>query len=103
MFDEPREPSLGNSIWSALFDSDWRQRADIDDLTERTESMARQLGQEHGSLEAKVDALERRVAELALVNRTLLAVLLQQGVLREDAFNYQLRTFDLEDGKIDNR
>ena len=104
MFDDVGgKKGEGSSLWSALFDSDWQQRADIDDLSAKTSSISRRLGRDHASLTAEVKALEQRVAELTLFNRTLLAVLLDSGAITEEAFNDQLRAFDLEDGKLDGR
>jgi hypothetical protein len=103
VFDNVGKRSGGRSLWTTLFDSEWQQRADIDDLEARASSMSRRLTTAQGTLEGRVKELEQRVAELALVNRTLLAVLVESGAVTQRLFEDQLLAFDLEDGQADGR
>jgi hypothetical protein len=92
-----------NSFWRVLFDSDWRQRQDLDALSEQADLLSDHLSSRQDSVEDRVRALERRVAELALVSRALLSLLAEGGAIDRATFDARLRAFDLEDGKRDGR
>lgn len=92
-----------DSVWSMLFDNDWRQRANLDALEAQTDTLSQRMASVDASADARIAALERRVAELALVNRTLVDLLVASGVVTSDAFDARLRALDLEDGALDGR
>ncbi|MHC4886947.1 MAG: hypothetical protein ACYTGH_17870, partial [Planctomycetota bacterium] len=72
------------SFFDYVFDSEWRQRSDIEDLKRRARrqqraarSGNRQANAKVASLEARVDELEEQMGALQLLNRALIETLRQ--------------------------
>jgi hypothetical protein len=94
------------SIWKYLFDSDWQQRSDIEDLAERSGHLADTVrGARYSAqqLKEQVRELQNDVAELALFNQTLLRVLVQKGLCTPEEFKELFTQIDLEDGTQDGQ
>ena len=86
-----------------LFDSEWRQRSDIEKLKRRNRITVRSAARERGRGRRRVEKLEEEVAELTLVTSALLAHLRAQAGWDEAAFRERFQTLDLEDGELDGK
>lgn len=91
------------SIFERMFDSDWKQRTDINELESLSTDLIEQLGNEQVDQRKQIRQLQEQVAGLALVQRTILKVLSEKGLITPEEFQEQLKQFDLEDGKLDGR
>ncbi len=91
------------SIFERMFDSDWKQRTDINELESLSKDLLGQLGDEQVDQRKQIRQLREQVAGLALVQRTILKVLSEKGLIAPEEFQEQLKQFDLEDGKLDGR
>jgi len=100
MFEWTR--NQGGGIWSYLLDNEWQQRIDLNALSERTSNLAEEVG-ENQELAKEIAEIEHTVAGLALLNRTLLALLTEKGLLTAEEFQAQLKEIEQEDGVHDGR
>lgn len=91
------------SIWNYVFDSEYRQRSDIESLKASALAMSRRSRRGNRELRERVEALEDEVAELTLLCRTLLSVLRQSGAVDPAAFEATSRQIDAEDGVVDGK
>ena len=98
------------SLWDYLFDSDYRQRADIESLKERSRrqqlaiarSSARKT-ERMSELEGRVEELEEQVGALELMNRALLATLRKSSDFSEEEFCKLVNQIDIEDRALDGK
>lgn len=90
-------------FWSHLFDNDWRQRSDINDLQKRTQRAKTQLFRSQHELRAEVEQLQDQVAGICLFQRTLLSVLTERGLVSPEEFQKKMDQFDAEDGFLDGK
>lgn len=58
---------------------------------------------QNAQLQAKIDDLEDKLLALGLYTRTVLQLLVDQGVVTNEQFQDKLRELDLLDGKLDGR
>ena len=98
------------SFWNYVFDNDYRQRADIESLRDRSRrqqriasTAARRARRQSTELQEQVEELEEQVGSLLLMNRALLAMLRRQPDWSEEAFAKVLHDIDMEDGKLDGK
>lgn len=94
------------SLFDYLFDSEWRQRSDIESLRQeryRSNRLVNRHRRKALELDGRVKELEDDLAELALFNATLLRMLTSKGVCTNDEFAGLLKSVDAEDGRIDGR
>lgn len=91
------------SIWNYVFDNEYRQRSDIEDLKRRSQVTGRSQTRKAKELDRRVDELEEEVGEITLVCRSLLTLLRQSGVVDPTAFEAVMADIDAEDGVIDGR
>jgi len=94
------------SIWDYLFDSDWRQRSDIQALKVRGTQLSGYLQSARYSAEQlgdKIKELQSDIAAIALFNQTLLRMLVQKGICTPEEFNALFTEIDLEYGVQDGR
>lgn len=85
--------------WDFLFDSELRQRRDINAL-ESDNALAMDSIDE---LRNKLDHYRRRMDRMELVCETLVRLLELKGQLTKDEFTLMLQRVDLSDGVEDNR
>ena len=91
------------SFWDYVFDSEFKQRTDINELSDQSDRAARRLRRDTGKLEERIEDLENELASLSLFSRCLLRVLAGKGVCTPEEWQETIRALDLEDGKLDGR
>ncbi|MCY3023192.1 MAG: hypothetical protein NTW87_29800 [Planctomycetota bacterium] len=91
------------SLWDYLFDNEWRQRSDIEELKQRT-ARAR-IAQIHTQSRAqrKQEELEQDIGTLALFCRTTITLMLEKGLVTREEFLARMAQVGASDGKIDGR
>jgi hypothetical protein len=87
------------SLWKYLFDTEWRQREDIELLrasagTSQTEAQ---------KTAKKLDHLQRRVDRAELLLESLYRLVSEKNVVTADEFRLMVARVDLEDGIEDGR
>ncbi|MEZ6189456.1 MAG: hypothetical protein R3F62_31205 [Planctomycetota bacterium] len=93
-------------FWRNLFDNDYRQRIDIDDLGSRLSSERKRSVRQRrkvAGLEQRVEELEGQVGELALICRGLLSYLRQAELIVPEELEQIFEAIDAEDGVLDGR
>ena len=95
-----------SSVLDYMFDNDWIQRADIENL----KSSAQQMQSSEYRMRRKVlddsqriGDLEDQVAHLTLINEALLRMLEKKNTFARDEFRALLVEIDLEDGVHDGK
>jgi hypothetical protein len=93
-------------FWDHLFDNEYKQRADIESL--KRSSLARKRGrmrdrQQVQDLQQRIEELEDQVGELALLCRSLLTVLREDGTVQPERFQEVMHRMDAEDGVVDGK
>ncbi len=88
---------------SYIFDSEWKQRADIESMKSRASVVGRSMRRRTGELSKRIEELEDDVAELTLTCRTLLTILRESGVVDPIVFAEKFADIDAEDGVIDGK
>lgn len=91
------------SIWDYVFDNRYRRRFDIETLKTDRQIHAARIYDQTADLKARVEALEGDLGSLALLCRSLIAMLRTKDVWDEEEFRTLCREIDLEDGKEDCR
>ncbi len=100
------DPDWGDdsmSVWNHVFDSNIKQRADIEELRRRSLDMAQRQHDRASIHKKRIEALEVEVGELTLLCRTMLTLLRENGILNPEAMDRIMREIDLEDGVLDGR
>jgi hypothetical protein len=90
-------------MWEYIFDSEWKQRADIEALKTTQLRAGSHLRRKAKKLEERIEYLEQELGEVALLCRALLTLLRQSGAVDPAAFEEVVRQIDAEDGVIDGR
>lgn len=93
-------------LWDYLFDNEYYQRADIKSL--QKESRIWKQAQQRNQLQAtdqqkRIDELEDQVGQLALLCRSLLTVLREDGTVKPDRLCEVMNRIDAEDGTLDGK
>lgn len=93
-------------FWDNLFDNDYKQRADINHLKQI--ASARRLSQIEATRNAReqeerIEELENQVGELALLCRSLLTLLRENGTVNPEQFQEVFNRLDAEDGTVDGK
>lgn len=98
------------SFWSYVFDNEYRQRSDIEDLRERSRAQQASSASRNRhntakvrNLEARVEELEEQIGSVQLMNRALLSLVRRRDDWDEDAFKTLIYDLDMEDGKLDGQ
>ena len=94
------------SFWDYVFDSEFSQRSDINNLSEslRQQTYRDRLNRrQKEKLSERIDELELEVAGITLFSRSLLKILSDKNICTPAEWGATLNTLDLEDGKIDGR
>lgn len=98
------------SIFKYLFDNEWSQRADIEELKMRARRQhwasingSNKTESEIYSLEVQVRQLQEQVGSLQLVTRGLVSMLKEQKNWDEKKFQRTLLEIDIEDGVQDGQ
>ncbi len=94
------------SIFDYMFDTEWSQRSDIQALKQRNSSLATRVALNRASeaaQEERITELEQEVGELALLSKTLMRILLENGVCTGREIEDMMHQVDLEDGVADGR
>ena len=91
------------SIWNYVFDNEYRQRSDIENLKRRSQATGRSQSRKAKELDRRVEELEEELGEITLVCRSLLTVLRQSGAVDPAALEAVMADIDAEDGVIDGR
>jgi hypothetical protein len=95
-----------SSVLDYMFDNDWIQRADIDNLKNSTFEMRNtenRIRRKVADDAARIRELEDQVAHLTLINEAVLRILEKKGVFARDEFRSLLVEVDLEDGVHDGK
>lgn len=93
-------------FWDTFFDSDHRQRRDIEAL--RKSSVARQRAENRNrrsldDQQDRIDALEQQVGELRLICQTLLTTLKETRVVKPEQIAEVMHRIDAADGVVDGQ
>jgi hypothetical protein len=98
------------SIFNYLFDNEWSQRSDIEELKARSSRQHQVAARSYSrteskvrSLETEVDTLKDEVGALQLIVRSLVKTLETTPGWREEDFRENLMAIDLEDGILDGK
>lgn len=98
------------TIWKYMFDSDVRQRDDIERLSERSRKqqrnarrMQRRSSEKMAGFEDRIAELEEQVGSLQLINRALLEMLRKNPSWSDAEFKQLVYDLDMEDGVLDGR
>ncbi len=91
------------SLWNHLFDSEWRQRSDIESLKSVSMRQSSKLRRQSRKSEERLRDLELEVGELSMICRGLLTLLERQGTVEPAALKAVMHEIDAEDGVIDGR
>lgn len=94
------------SVFDYMYDNDWIQRQDIDNLRRSSMVLRSKMIRDGGrirNLEAEIDDLADQVGHLTLINEALLRMLEKKGVILRDEFRSLLVEVDLEDGVHDGK
>lgn len=89
-----------------LFDNEYKQRTDIEALKRQTLSRKRDRSRQLQRFEdqdSRIEQLEDRVGELALLCRSLLTVLRENGAVTPERFQQVMVEIDAEDGEVDGK
>ncbi|MDG2224132.1 MAG: hypothetical protein P8L85_22310 [Rubripirellula sp.] len=90
-------------FWTNLFDSDYRQRADIEALKRKSKTRDFQEFKRMGGQQDRIDALEDQVGELALLCRSLLTLLRENGTVKPERLEEVMTRMDAADGVVDGK
>ena len=90
-------------FWTHLFDNEYRQRADIESLKQSSIKKKRRDQRTIQNQQDRIEALEDQVGELALLCRSLLTVLREDGTVRPERFEEVMKQMDAEDGVVDGK
>lgn len=88
-------------MWEYVFDNDYMQRRDIGHLKRQQDIARRRQRLDRKKSNDRVEELEMQIGELALVCRTLVEMLVENGSLDPKRFEEIRREIDLEDGVLD--
>jgi len=98
------------SLWDYVFDSEWSQRSDIEDLKRRTRNsqsvtMRKTVRQrkEIESLEERVEELEGDVGQMTLFLMATIEMLKSTGKWDNEVFHQALEFIDGRDGVKDGK
>ncbi|XZE51877.1 hypothetical protein SH139x_003543 [Planctomycetaceae bacterium SH139] len=94
------------SFWDHLFDSEYKQRTDIESLKKMTVQRNRTLRRTLANTEdhqARIETLEDQVGELALLCRSLLTILREDGTIQPERFEQVMQHIDEQDGTVDGK
>ena len=94
------------SVFDYMYDNDWLQRQDIDNLRRSSMVLRSKMIRDGGrirNLEAEIDDLADQLGHLTLINEALLRMLEKKGVILRDEFRSLLVEVDLEDGAHDGK
>ena len=94
------------TFWDHLFDNDYRQRTDIEALRRKANTRNSATMRNRRDLEEhhqRIEKLEQHVGELALICRTLMTLLREQGTFSPEELQEVMNRIDLEDGVADGR
>jgi hypothetical protein len=86
-----------------LFDTDWDQREDIDNLAAHARRLRVDRARDKKAAEARLTALEGEIGEIALFCRTVVEVLIDKGVVDRKTFLERMRPIDASDGREDGK
>ncbi|QEF98760.1 hypothetical protein Mal15_28150 [Stieleria maiorica] len=93
-------------FWDQLFDNEYKRRADIEKLKRTVH--ARRMARRHtadqiDSQEKRIEKLEDQVGELALLCRSLLTILRENGGVDPQRLQEIMTEMDAEDGVVDGK
>ncbi len=91
-------------LWNLLFDSEYKQRSDIESLkrmARQRQAMQQRDIQSAVDQQQRIAELENHVGELALLCRALLTILREDGTIQPERFQEVMQKIDAEDGHSD--
>ncbi|PHR99368.1 MAG: hypothetical protein COA78_25000 [Blastopirellula sp.] len=98
------------SFWDHMFDNDWKQREDIEQLRRSSKTASRRQRRDVSGNSSKLESLESRVEELeadlghtVLLLTGTLEMLKQSGTWDSDKFAQLLHEIDMRDGVEDGQ
>ncbi len=90
------------SIFNYLFDNEWSQRADIEDLKAQAARLS-DRSTRNLRYENRIKELETDIGELALLSKALMRILLEKGICTGRELEDLIKTIDMEDGVEDGK
>ncbi len=94
---------LNLGVFGYVFDSETRQRGDIEGLRAAGARLARRSAGARRQTEERLSELEQQVGELTLLCKALVATLHQRGGIDPAELEAAARAIDAEDGVVDGR
>lgn len=92
-----------SSFWKFVFDNEFMQRADIEEVRGRVRRRARQAARRARDLEDRLEQAETELGEMRLFTRALLALLQESGTLDPARVRAKILEIDASDGTVDGR
>lgn len=86
-----------------LFDSEWRQRTDIESLKKAATYQQQKLKRDKEKSSEVVHKLREKVLRMELVQAAMLRMLQQSKLWNEEEFRNIMTELDLKDGKLDGK
>lgn len=93
-------------FWNYLFDNEYKQRADIQGLKKHSlvwKQAQQRARRQVDDQQQRIDELENQLGELALLCRSLLTVLREDGTIKPERFHEVMNRIDAEDGTLDGK
>jgi hypothetical protein len=87
-------------VFDYIFDSEYLQRSDIEDLKAQTAQLRARPSRD-ADMQARILELEQDVGSLALLCKTLMAMLLENHICTGKQLEERMREIDLKDGVED--
>ena len=91
------------SIFRYIFDNDYMQRADIENLRARQAQQNRFQRLRQSRENMKLETMADELGELALFCRTTLAILMDKGIITQQEFVAKMEQVDMADGVKDGK
>lgn len=89
------------SMWDYLFDSEFKQRRDIQKLRTRQEELHDKTFYSQRSTTRRLDDLEIERGELALYCRAAVQLMIEKKLITTEDFVNKMHEIDASDGKVD--
>ena len=93
-------------FWDYLFDNEYYQRADIQSLKKQSliwKQTQKRDRQQVNDQQKRIEELEDQVGQLALLCRSLLTVLREDGTVKPERLREVMDQIDAADGTVDGK
>jgi hypothetical protein len=94
------------AFFDYVFDNEFKQRTDIESLKRMSRNRIAARRRQFSQLQdqgKRIEHLEEQVGELALLCRSLLTILREDGTVEPERFQQVMDRIDAEDGTLDGK